>query len=62
MYLVKNFIDKFLKVIGEIFGGCDYSIVIYFCKMVQDLMEIDFILKDMVLEFEKKIRMSLNDK
>lgn len=53
--------DKLFKAIGENFGGWDYSIVIYFCKIVFDFMEIDMIFKDMVLEFEKKIKLSLYD-
>ena len=62
MYLAKNLTDKSLKAIGETFGGRDHSTVIYSCKTVQDLMETDAIFKDTVVELEKKIRMSLNDK
>lgn len=62
MYLAKNLTDKSLKSIGENFGGRDHSTVIYSCKTVQDLMETDAIFKDTVVELEKKIRMSLNDK
>ena len=62
MYLAKNLTDKSLKAIGETFGGRDHSTVIYSCKTVQDLMETDAIFKDTVVELEKKIRMSLNEK
>lgn len=62
MYLAKQLTDKSLKAIGEMFGGRDHSTVIYSIKTVQDLMETDLIFKDTVVELEKKIRLSLNDK
>jgi chromosomal replication initiator protein len=62
MYLAKQLTDKSLKSIGEMFGGRDHSTVIYSCKTVQDLMETDVVFKDTVVDLEKKIKMSLNEK
>ena len=62
MYLAKNLTNKSLKAIGENFGGRDHSTVIYSCKAVQDLLDTDRIFKDTVVDLEKKIKMSLNEK
>ena len=62
MYLAKNLTNKSLKAIGENFGGRDHSTVIYSCKAVQDLLDTDMIFKDTVVDLEKKIKMSLNEK
>ncbi len=62
MYLAKNLTNKSLKSIGENFGGRDHSTVIYSCKAVQDLLDTDMIFKDTVVDLEKKIKMSLNEK
>ncbi|MEM1323009.1 MAG: chromosomal replication initiator protein DnaA [Bacteroidota bacterium] len=62
MYLAKNLTNKSLKAIGENFGGRDHSTVIYSCKAVQDLLDTDTIFKDAVVDLEKKIKMSLNEK
>ncbi|MFT5386602.1 MAG: chromosomal replication initiator protein [Saprospiraceae bacterium] len=62
MYLAKNLTNKSLKSIGENFGGRDHSTVIYSCKAVQDLLDTDMIFKDAVVDLEKKIKMSLNEK
>jgi len=62
MYLAKNLTNKSLKSIGENFGGRDHSTVIYSCKAVQDLLDTDMIFKDTVVDLEKRIKMSLNEK
>jgi chromosomal replication initiator protein len=59
MFLAKKLTNKSLKAIGEIFGGRDHSTVIYSCKAVQDLMDVDNLFKDQVGELEKKIKLSL---
>ena len=61
MYLAKNLTSKSLKGIGEIFGGRDHSTVIYSCKAIQDMMDIDLVFKDTVQELEKKIKLSLHE-
>lgn len=61
MYLAKNLTTKSLKGIGEIFGGRDHSTVIYSCKAIQDMMDIDLVFKDTVQDIEKKIRLSLHE-
>lgn len=61
MYLAKNMTNSSLKSIGDAFGGRDHSTVIYSCRAVNDLMDIDLHIKDAVHELEKKIRMGLND-
>ncbi len=61
MYLAKNLTTKSLKGIGEIFGGRDHSTVIYSCKAIQDMMDIDVVFKDTVEDLEKKIKLSLHE-
>ncbi len=59
MYLAKKLTDQSLKAIGENFGGRDHSTVIYSINTVQDLMETDAMIKDTVVELERKIKMNL---
>ncbi len=62
MYLAKKMTDQSLKAIGDMFGGRDHSTVIYSCKTVQDLLDTDMVFKDTVVELEKKIKLTLNDR
>lgn len=62
MYLAKNMTAMSLKAIGNAFGGRDHSTVIYSCRAVQDLLDIDPSFKEVVAELEKKIKMTLNEK
>lgn len=57
MFLVKNYTDKSLKAIGNIFGGRDHSTVLYSIKTVQDLMETDETIKKTLEELDRKIKM-----
>jgi len=59
MYLVKNLTNKSLKNIGEAFGGRDHSTVIYSCKTVGDMMDVDESFKKTVHDIEKKLTLSL---
>jgi len=59
MYLVKNLTNKSLKNIGEAFGGRDHSTVIYSCKTVGDMMDVDEGFKKTVHDIEKKLTLSL---
>jgi len=61
MYLVKNLTSKSLKNIGEAFGGRDHSTVIYSCKTVGDMMDVDESFKKTVNEIEKKLTLSLSN-
>ena len=60
MYLAKKHTDQSLKAIGQCFGGRDHSTVIYSCRTVQDLMEVNSSFKETVAELEKKVKMGLN--
>ncbi len=57
MFLVKNYTDKSLKAIGNLFGGRDHSTVLYSIKTVQDLMETDDEIKKTMEELDRKIKM-----
>lgn len=57
MFLVKNYTDKSLKAIGNLFGGRDHSTVLYSIKTVQDLMETDDEVKKTMEELDRKIKM-----
>lgn len=57
MFLVKNYTDKSLKAIGNLFGGRDHSTVLYSIKTVQDLMETDETIKKTLEELDRKIKM-----
>jgi chromosomal replication initiator protein len=59
MYLVKSLTNKSLKNIGDAFGGRDHSTVIYSCKTVGDMMDVDETFKKTVQEIEKKLTLSL---
>jgi len=61
MYLTKNLTNHSLKSIGQIFGGKDHSTVIYSCKSVVDMMQIDSDFKNTVETIEKNIKMSINE-
>lgn len=41
MVLVKELINYSLLEIGWEFGGCDYIIVMYVCKIIVELCDID---------------------
>lgn len=57
MFLVKEYTDKSLKAIGNMFGGRDHSTVLYSIKTVQDLMETDDEIKKTLEELDRKIKM-----
>ena len=58
MFLAKKLTGKSLKAIGDSFGGRDHSTVIYSCRTVNDLMGNDMVLKNTVIDLEKKIKLS----
>ncbi|MBT8221464.1 MAG: chromosomal replication initiator protein DnaA [Bacteroidia bacterium] len=59
MYLVKSLTNHSLKNIGDAFGGRDHSTVIYSCKTVGDMMDVDESFKNTVNEIEKKLTLSM---
>lgn len=62
MYFAKQFTQKSLKQIGEIFGGKDHATVLYSCNMAKYLVDSDPNFRQIAVLVEKKIQKSLRNK
>lgn len=60
MYISKLLTKNTMKSIGQNFGKRDHTTVIYSCKAVRNMMDIDEGFKKDMQELEKKVRMSLH--
>jgi chromosomal replication initiator protein len=60
MYISKLLTKNTMKSIGQNFGNRDHTTVIYSCKAIRNMMDIDEGFKKDMQELEKKVRMSLH--
>jgi chromosomal replication initiator protein len=56
MYFAKQYTQKSLKQIGEVFGGKDHATVLYSCNMAKYLLDADMTFKERAEAIEKKIQ------
>ncbi len=60
MYISKLLTKNTMKSIGQNFGNRDHTTVIYSCKAIRNMMDIDEGFRKDMQELEKKVRMSLH--
>lgn len=60
MYISKLMTKNTMKSIGQSFGKRDHTTVIYSCKAIRNMMDIDEGFRKTMQELEKKVRMSLH--
>jgi len=60
MYIAKLLTKNTMKSIGNNFGNRDHTTVIYSCKAIRNMMDIDESFRKDMQELEKKVRMSLH--